>query len=224
MKNTGTESAPISCTESMARQYILPNYWKNWAAFNRDILGHSYCERTWVAQEIVFSKEALILFGGAEASPFSWTIFEMTLLLAPWVHIILKDPLIGLGIWDSDVADSLYAPSRATVNFGVIGRYRQAKETREDFLILLVSLRSLQATDPRDKIYGLQNLARNRSVYSSPDYRKTVEHVYTTFARDTLLHNSAELGSLLAEAVSISRRSRCRAGQRTGLTVRTIAC
>jgi hypothetical protein len=200
MIDTNVENAPWSCMESSVRQFVQSSHWKHWIAFNKNILGHSYCERTWVAQEIVFSKRAFILFGGAKVSPFTWNTFEMALVLAPWVPVVLKDPLTELGVWNRDVEYELHAPPRATINFGAIGRYRRDEQTWLDFLGLLVSLRSLKATDPRDKIYGLQYLARNRSAYSAPDYSKTNEEVYTKFAEDTLVCKSEELSNLLAEA------------------------
>ncbi len=116
------------------------------------------------------------------------------------MRVVLQDSLTELGVWKHDVEYQLYASPRATIDSGGIGCYRRDGQIRLDFLGLLVSLRSLKATDPRDKIYDLQSLARNRSTYSAPDYSKTNEEVYTKFAKDTLVGKSEEFSSLLAEA------------------------
>jgi len=59
------------------------------------------------------------------------------------------------------------------------------------------SLRSFQATDPRDKVFALLGIAADtKALGLHPDYRKSCEEVYTDLARTLIQNGYIELLSL----------------------------
>jgi hypothetical protein len=91
---------------------------------------------------------------------------------------------------DSDIQDKIIAVSRIlqTVLLYVL-ILRNEKYSSPDACEmerLLDVNHHLQATDPRDKIYGFLALAENHSI--QPDYSKTTQQVYTEAARSMLPH------------------------------------
>src|SRR5437763_14556694 len=62
------------------------------------------------------------------------------------------------------------------------------RETHSQFrpqtlLSLLVASRGFKATDPRDKVFALLNLAADKEEFPTPDFNWTLEQTYRRFAR-----------------------------------------
>lgn len=64
------------------------------------------------------------------------------------------------------------------------GLWNKFGETSPGFLDALVLARDFESTDPRDRIYALWNLARDKTGLDfKPEYSKSYEQVYTVFTR-----------------------------------------
>lgn len=178
---------------------ILKRHWPHWRAFVQQLMLHRYCSRVWVVQEIIFGGTAFILYGGERVEPFSWATFVAVVQLSAWVQVQIDKTAMAEG--REEEYEKCVAPGTTMANVAMIGQLGQ-EDWKLRFLPLVVNLRSLQSTDPRDRIFGLQSLAKDAHVYSKADYNKSVEEVFTDFGRGTVKsqEDGFRLGELLAEA------------------------
>jgi hypothetical protein len=160
-----------------------------WIAVTK-LLKREFWYRVWIYQEVVLPKN-LIIACGTKALP--WNSFRA---------------LNGMRIFRGGSDDSRKLVRR---HFSHLDSYVRDEITnfcdtlhpifdhkvyfdngrRLTLFELLAETIHLRSTDPRDKIYGL--LALNQGSGINPDYSKTVEEVYTGFARTMLLDNLAYL-------------------------------
>ena len=161
--------------------YLGPETW-NWvAAEPRDqlpifmkkldhLISRSWFSRIWVIQEAVVSRKACFVCGGKIAS---WE--QMFSLAWSMFNDHRNDSLHNLGVQRgvSPVSTILFIQSL---------RYDKIRVSLEQ--VLEISIGS-KATDPRDRIYAVQNLANEPGIESlllKPDYNRTVSQVYTDIA------------------------------------------
>jgi hypothetical protein len=186
--------------------------WDHWKTFNNDILDRSYFQQTWIVQEIVCSRRCFVLYGGEQYTIIDWEDMAQAAEISVWLGVeaekILpkEDPnwTIGdLGIYGS--------PDVPRVHISTIQQLRNPNHEKKRLLDLMTCMRSLEATDPRDRIFGLQQLAVDVNVLPQPDYHKIVEQVYTDFARMAIpirFNGGFGIGELLVEAGQHKQTSR----------------
>ncbi|KAI0098083.1 heterokaryon incompatibility protein-domain-containing protein [Nemania sp. FL0031] len=147
-------------------------------AFNKDtikaiwhILERPFWSRVWIIQEAVLAKELNLICG---TKKLSWE------LVGEAVHcwFRLSDTAYlhnySYGEWEAMNTISSGRP-RLMMYLRNSGPSGSKLRTLVEFCI------DYQATDPRDKIYGLYGVASDSSVLITPDYTKTVGEVYRSF-------------------------------------------
>ncbi|KAK4237529.1 heterokaryon incompatibility protein-domain-containing protein [Achaetomium macrosporum] len=114
-----------------------------WQAFAK-LIGWPWWRRTWVIREVV-AAEAVLVLCGPEGLPWERLAFNLAQLTVTMHHLGGKAPLR----LDADTSD--------------IAAFRQQYQSdqwqRRGLLKTLSKFRSWQATDARDKVYGLLGLA-----------------------------------------------------------------
>lgn len=145
----------------------------DWLALRSVFETTSIWHRIWVMQEIACAPKVLLVLGG---KTLNWDVIA--------------------GFLDSDnYPDAYHGPfhhndyeawiNETFANIQVIEHQRkitrQTQTGKESKLLdVLARFRYTQATDPRDKIYGLLGLASN-PIGVVPDYQKPVRNVYMEF-------------------------------------------
>jgi hypothetical protein len=141
----------------------------------------SWWNRAWIVQEVAQAKKATIICGSEK---LSWMSLESYFVKYPGTTMIfvqqpqLNDPRI-------------FALNRASQL--VIARIMNLHETVGFKMTLLSNLSYLshsQASDPRDKVYGLLGLKNNMDHGIIPDYGKSPCQVYIDATRAILQHDS----------------------------------
>jgi hypothetical protein len=140
--------------------------------------------RTWVMQEVVLATNDPVMMFGKYS-------FEFSLLVLAWTFISGQGYLNAL---------QPYNPRRAKgmLNLKKMDHIRNGY--RKGNLLcaaLMDSMRDFEATDPRDKIYGVLSIMQPEDRVI-PDYSLSVEEVYTKFA--TLRVHKGDGGRLLDKA------------------------
>lgn len=147
-----------------------------------EIFSAPYFRRTWIIQEVAISPVVQLTYAG---------------VLIDWDQLnfaggkmleILRD-------MDQDNKKSEEAVQVFRTGWNSMGQLTEqrrqvkwAKDTGGRITPLIGLLSDLasknsEATDPRDKIYGLLSLAGDIDKLPRPDYSKSVEEIYTEFAR-----------------------------------------
>ncbi|KAI1465519.1 HET-domain-containing protein [Daldinia caldariorum] len=147
------------------------------SAFAR-IIERLWFTRVWVVQELALATEAIVFCGN---SHISWT----DLLAA----ITAQD---HLNLWLSDHERNAYV--------FILERAREEwyAGIRRSLLSVLFRYRILDATDPRDKIFGLNALIRSELSGTralQPNYNVSTAELYTAVAKE-ILENSSDLNLL----------------------------
>lgn len=172
------------------------NFWDSC----KDLLSRAYFSRSWITQELVLSRNVLVLCGQQTLPLIAfWTI---------WVWLLRIEGLQCPAPVDPSLWSFLSSrEGRRLLGWGALNKLpnlmelmRDAKDAPEQDLPLLwhelvLHTRILQATDPRDKLYSvLGMLDRN----FKPDYSASIEDVFFCFAKE-YVHAEKRL-SVLREA------------------------
>lgn len=146
-----------------------------------DLLHRSYWGRMWMFQEVVLASNAIVHCGSHEASwnAVKW-LHEVTAERSFWAEFEVEYP------WVSDLRRALFQISLFSI----------PREEAQDVNAVLIPTRRLQATDPRDKIYGLMGVCEKLAKTVKVDYAAPVRDVYTDFAR-AQIKSDGELYTLL---------------------------
>ncbi|KAI1768225.1 HET-domain-containing protein [Hypoxylon sp. FL1150] len=154
-----------------------PSEFSRLAAFAK-IIGRLWFTRVWVVQELALATEAAVFCGDAS---IGWT----DLMAA----ITAQD---RLNLWLSDHERNAYVfileRARREWNAGI----------RRNLLSVLFRYRILDATDPRDKIFGLSALIRSEireAKALQPNYNVDTTELYTAVAEE-ILESSPDLNML----------------------------
>ncbi|MCJ1333079.1 hypothetical protein MMC10_009773 [Thelotrema lepadinum] len=146
----------------------------------------SYFVRLWMVQELVAARRVRVVCGGYETDFRCIRDF----VVASYVFkAITSDSSIRTVIEEFQNTESMAIPllqyrSRNGIN--------EAIDT-DDLSWLLWRTRNLGCQDPRDKVFAVLNLARATSKPSlKPDYSVELEDLYTSVAREILLHGPVE--------------------------------
>lgn len=141
--------------------------------------------RVWVLQEVILAKDASVIYGDM--------VIPLSLIEDGGSTIPRHNEKDGccLELWNQ-------LPSRQQQQLRLFAKHTSAIESlrerhtyirdgaERDLRLYLEQSRSRQATDARDKIYGLLGLVKDyrddAAIYIRPSYRTSTEEVYTEFA------------------------------------------
>ncbi|KAF2006554.1 hypothetical protein P154DRAFT_421812 [Amniculicola lignicola CBS 123094] len=195
--------------------HLTPHNWLGFIA----LINRPWFKRAWVVQEIALAKSAIVVCG---KKTFPWEKLSKTLSFIKktrWYHHLHTEKLKHVsgvqknpGVYkrllqaklDVGVAPIYLDETRLKINAS--GRYNEyaigERNRRPPLRMLLDTHRFSKSTDPRDKVYAFLGLAdRNMEPFRSqpdtltPNYRSTVQEVYTETAR-ALLISSRNLSQL----------------------------
>lgn len=171
-------AAELATLESGIRTQATVPTWK--AVIH--LLERAWWSRTWVVQESFLGQELIFMCGHEIAT---WLVL-WNLVENLWAHShVSSTSYLTLALlnyqWTSRIipnGTSLLTKSSSARTILWL-RHAQRQSSR-DLLQALYHLRHTQASDPRDKVYGLLGLASDaKLIVSCPDYSLTYEEVYT---------------------------------------------
>lgn len=179
------------------------------------LMSQKYFSRTWVLQEILASRQVTCLLG---PKTLPWDILRSLALEIPLTRSHASNKaaqrrvrlanLPELSTWRAigrvkgDSKDLMKAEALETFNRFIM---LTADSNGQNLFTLLQSARTLQATDPRDKIFALLNIATDANKYPKADYSLSTNEVYRHYAA-ALMENGHELGVLAVSGTVDSRR------------------
>lgn len=161
-----------------------------WVAIH-NLLRREYWYRVWILQEFVLPAN-LVIACGAKALP--WKNFRDLQCLRGCDDILecdARELRMDISHLDSETQDKTVAVFRTLWELVFILSRDESdfkNYPMDGFTSLIHFTMSLQATDPRDKIYGI--LALCKGIDIRPDYSKTTQQVYTDLAMLLLSQNS----------------------------------
>lgn len=138
-----------------------------------DVLSRSWFRRLWVFQEAVVSRSLSIQCGNRR---ISWDDFCKILLLYPRTH-----DRYGFSLQDNhklDIVRDIHISRR---------EYLRRRGLKRNILAMISRARYLEASDPRDKIYGLVGVStgiNTRDPRFAIDYGLKFRKLYIRFARN----------------------------------------
>ncbi|CAI0647742.1 unnamed protein product [Colletotrichum noveboracense] len=159
----GFAGVSISDIASAAQRLGLPKPdSKSWSAL-KWLLSRPWFTRVWCVQEIVLARSSRVYVG---SHSFKWDRLGVT---AAWLS-------------EQNLANDYDVPSELDgIAWGNAYTMFDKSELSElSFLEILLSFRDFNATNPRDKVYGLLGLVNEAILegFASVDYKKTVAEVY----------------------------------------------
>jgi len=148
---------------------------KAWEAL-RSLFQRPYWERSWILQEIIFSKQVTFTCGSEK---INWldledALFAWVTLSDPEIFPLLDYQALGL------VIQSHYHIIQKICHRRL---ERQIKKPEPSALKLIQETFLSKATDPRDKIYAFLGFDDFRRLGLEPDYEKPAERVYGEFVQ-----------------------------------------
>ncbi|KAI1421441.1 heterokaryon incompatibility protein-domain-containing protein [Xylaria sp. FL1777] len=157
-----------------------------------DVLRRSWFKRLWVFQEVVVSKTLSIQCGGRR---ISWDDFCHILLLSTRYHDrygfsiqLLERIEVVRDMFQARCSyQELHGMARVLPPWRAL--VQTSKHNTLDILNLLQRARPLEASDPRDKIFGLLGVASGIDLDDQRfaiDYSEDCGSVYTRFARSII--------------------------------------
>lgn len=156
-----------------------------------DVLSRSWFRRLWVFQEAVVSRSLSIQCGNRR---ISWDDFCKILLLLPRTH-----DRYGFSLQDNhklDIVRDIHISRRDYLRQRGLDRFLPSWQLKKTWspsqgdmsiLAMLSRARYLEASDARDKIYGLVGISTGINAAHprfAIDYRLSVRKVYVNFARN----------------------------------------
>lgn len=141
-----------------------------------DILQRTYFQRVWIVQEAALGRRIRLQVGDIWVQ---WDDGEDTRRFLTRIKLLEVSPA-----WASDVLGAVdLRPIRELLEQSVADRERKAGISRPaTWLDLVHSMRHMQSSNPKDKIYGLMGLASPADVAGfSPDYIESWEETYRRF-------------------------------------------
>lgn len=172
-KMTANEKTRWFPTDDVLDQRGLPRRSSEaWPAFNALLQSH-YFTRVWTLQEVLSSREAVIIWGATE---LPWASLRVAHRWSVLNHCFIQDP--------HALSDS---PGLERVRFLEL-EFDWFRGLRYGSLVDLVTTarEQLQATDPRDQIYAFISLASDGRDFKI-DYNKSETEVFRDFAKHCIL-------------------------------------
>jgi len=137
-----------------------------------------YWKRTWTFQEMVLPADVLFISGSALIS------FDSLIILMLWVVAFLGGAESDFSFLDQETYPHLRIAVRNTqdaITFSILSPFdirEQLASPQRPTLALVSALGALQASDPRDKIFGLLGVVDTQFV---ADYNKPALQIYCEF-------------------------------------------
>jgi Heterokaryon incompatibility protein (HET) len=165
------ESSPN--TEDFQRMTSISPDSHEWLNLSR-FLGRPWFRRVWIIQEVVLSARVQLQCG---RRTLSWS--DMTMLSLEMIQRGLVKYLV------SSEGDTEHLSEAGCIRAGTIGRISNSAGRHDQWMLLdvLVEARGAEASDPRDKVFGIMKMTETTI---NPDYSKEVSEVYTEAARRNL--------------------------------------
>lgn len=145
------------------------------------LLHRSYWGRIWMFQEVVLATDAVVHCGSHEAP---WNSFK-------WLYQVTSDN----SCWEEFESEHQWIREMRRAVFR-ISLFSISREAAQDVNAVLTPTRQLQATDPRDKVYGLMGVCGELTKDIKVDYAAPIRDVYADFARSRI-EAEGELSTLL---------------------------
>lgn len=145
-----------------------PSDWRTWSPF-RELFRHPWFRRVWCLQEAVMAPSAEVMLG-ENSVPWEHVGFAASWMRSMPTELIIGDHMLITGIYHACLIYSLSHGSE--------------EQQRVSFLQLLTLTRAFEATDHRDKVYGILGIPTEESnpdagvTLLRPDYTKTLAEVY----------------------------------------------
>ncbi|RMJ19667.1 hypothetical protein CDV36_000650 [Fusarium kuroshium] len=154
-----------------------------WSAIN-DLVSRKYWTRVWVFQEAVLAKRLILAcptaamsFDDLGAFAHIMHALQQFLRTVPWA----KPNFLGSAAWYF-IRDIIDWSRIVVISQLRLGRESKPKEMEQGFAMTMTGF-NLDATDPRDHVYGLLALT---GLDIKPDYTRSLGQVYTAFTRKLL--------------------------------------
>ncbi|CAM1505801.1 Fc.00g114380.m01.CDS01 [Cosmosporella sp. VM-42] len=142
-------------------KFGIPNYghqaWSGWRAMR----AMPWFTRSWIVQEVVAGKEVIVLYNGKS---YDWKDLAMANRVTANEQVDIK----------------AYIGKMNMTNIGDL--QSEGLDKLPDLFDLVTTFRSLDATDPRDKVYAFRGLAADQDLSPLPNYARSVEDVYLDYA------------------------------------------
>ncbi|KAI6089242.1 HET-domain-containing protein [Hypoxylon rubiginosum] len=171
----GGELENISFNDPLARKlfgkFTDPSEFPRLSAFAK-LIGRLWFTRVWVVQELALATEATVYCGH---SSIDWTDLMAAITAQDYLELYLADHERNAFVF-------ILERARREWNTGV----------RRSLLSVLFRYRILDATDPRDKIFGLNALIRSElsgPEALQPNYDVDIAELYTAAAKEILGHS-----------------------------------
>lgn len=159
-------------------------------------MSRQYFRRTWILQEVALASNPTVFAGCERAITFdtldkaACNLHDMLTRDPAFIAQILAcdDSLDELNIQNLAYARKIfyfrYLVSGGLGGGSMLGLFYRISTSSPGFLEALVLARDFECTDPRDRIYGLWNLAQDRNDLDLvPGYSMPHERVYAEFAK-----------------------------------------
>ena len=174
----------------------------------------TYWSRVWVLQEFSVHKTVMIQCGSKRLDVTTFGTAFLFCAFAEWTLSTrsklgnYRDPESKLRSVSGKVNSPNGAPNQL---YGARRRYYSETGERENLCSLIertcmsdYAVRSLNATDPRDKIYGLLGLATDSEQLSIlPDYKKSIIEVYNDTSRKLIATGETSILSWCQQSTRI---------------------
>jgi WD repeat-containing protein 55 len=146
---------------------------QQWLYLNK-LLSRSWFYRVWVIQEVALSTYVQLQCGRRTVS---WQ--EMKVFASSMISNDLTQYLVSA----DNNADQLSAGGCIQISNIDSMRFYSKEENSAKLINALVMARGMQATDPRDKVFGIMKMTRETI---NPDYSKAVFEIYIEASRKTI--------------------------------------
>ncbi|KAJ0125211.1 hypothetical protein J7T55_006556 [Diaporthe amygdali] len=157
-------------------------FWDSW----KDIFSRAYFSRSWITQELVLSRNVVVLCGQQT--------LPLAAFLVIWEWLLRIEGTSCPEQVDSNIWSFLSSrEGRRLLGWGAMNKWpnlrelmTRSKDAREEHLLLIwhelvLHTRILQATDPRDKLYSVLGMVDRKF---KPDYSASIEDVFYDFAKE----------------------------------------
>lgn len=137
-----------------------------------------YWRRAWIVQEATLARELIMLYGSAD---LQWPFFCILNSLSATYTL---GPITSVSPSSDRKHSALVQLYLATGGLQKMRDRQQSSSSEEnDILNVLTSSTQTEASDLRDKIFGIYGLAHDSARFVTVDYTKSVFEVYESFVR-----------------------------------------
>jgi hypothetical protein len=147
----------------------------------------AWFSRLWIVQELALARNDPLVVCGTRMVPWStlirgWGVIAKDLFTElGWVRVKDREHGPGSHASDSELQDEDEVEFLGSIKIDLLDDLRRVmqKSGGDSMRQLLINTRSSEATDPRDKVYGLLGLFKHSETPVLADYRKPCAAVYT---------------------------------------------